>query len=304
MDLDAVFHDAPAGAKLLGVIGHPLGHTLSPAMHMAAIKRLGLNAVYAKIEVKPDEWDDFLRQAKALPLHGFNVTLPYKEAIAKEARCRDASAYLGSVNTVLNNDGAWEGWSTDGPGFVKDIARCGIDLRDNRIVLLGAGGAARALLFTISFAALNPRKVTLFDTSLPKTQALIDDLKAVWKNPGVPADHKKGVFDVESAGDQERLKEAVRGCDVLINATPAGLKPSDTPAIDFSWLHKNLTVYDLIYHRETELMRAARDIGARAFDGLGMLVSQGALSFEKWFRTVPPADVMLAAAKAGLQNKS
>lgn len=296
MDLKELFKDAPPEAKKLGVVGHPLEHSLSPAMQAAAIEALGVNAVYRKIDVAPEAWADFARQARELPLDGFNITVPHKERLLKEwggdenVIQGEEAALSGAVNTVDREDGTWGLYNTDGYGFADDLEAEGIDISGKNMVVLGAGGAARAILSV--FGRLEPARLTLVNRTAEKAKKLAAEFR---KKLDLGEDRL-------SAASAEEAKRSVAEASLLVNATSAGLSPGGPP-MDAGWLHANLILYDLIYHRETELMRAAKAAGADAYGGLGMLARQGAKSFEIWFGRKAPVDAMRQAAEEELKKK-
>jgi shikimate dehydrogenase len=300
MDLKELFKDAPDGAKKLGVVGYPLEHSLSPAIQTAAIRAGGVDAVYKKIEVPPEEWADFLAQARDLPLDGFNVTVPFKERLLKdwpagdEVMVGEEAGFCGAVNTVDREDAdgrsSWGLYNTDGLGFAEDLESEGVDISGKNVVLLGAGGAARAVLSV--FPTLDPAKVTVVNRTEEKAQALVKEMRQKLDLPS------QRLAAVSGEGVQKAVAEAA----LLINATSAGLKDGAPATVDTAWLHGNMIVYDLVYHRETELMKAARAAGADVFGGLGMLVCQGAKSFQIWFGKKAPVDAMRAAAEKALKK--
>ncbi len=302
LNLEHIFKDIPKGAKKLGVIGHPLGHTLSPIMHMAAVQSLGLNAVYKAIPVPPDEFDDFIKQAQDLPLDGFNVTVPYKEKIKASGLPgfqAEAGEVMESFNTVWRvadkNKAEWRGASTDGIGFLDDVKSYGVDLTGKKIVLLGAGGAANSIVKAFCQYQVRPADVVLFDSDASRAMRLKESCENLCQ-----ADKDK-LFPVSVIRHVGDMKSILQKADVVINATPVGLKENDRHLIDLSWLPKDLVLYDLIYHRQTELMKAVAEKGGRAIGGLGMLVHQGARSFEMWFGMKPPVDVMQKALQEELK---
>lgn len=282
------------------MIGHPLGHTLSPAMHEAAFRHYRLNAVYRAMPVAPEEWNVFLEQARALPLTGFNATLPHKGRLgaAPGFRAGDVLTQLtGAVNTVRCGPDGWLGYNTDGPGFLDDLAELGLSPRQRRVVLAGAGGSARAILFALHTENAAPVSVTVVNRSLDKARLLEADFEKARQAVKIPS-----TFSVQVAETPRAARRAMDEAQILVNATSLGLTAQDPPPVDLAWLRPDLDVYDLIYHRDTPLLRAARDLGAKSFGGLGMLVRQGARAFNLWFGLAPPVAEMRAAAEAGLNR--
>jgi shikimate dehydrogenase len=297
MDLEKIFADAPPGFARYGVVGHPVSHSLSPALHGASLRHFRLKAVYRAIPVPPDQWPDFAMQARRLPLAGFNVTVPHKEKVRHETGYADGdqAAFLTkAANTVLWRDNEWKGFNTDAEGFHEDLKAHGIETGGRRIAVLGAGGSARAVLTALKLWGPAPRRVVIINRSLERGRWLLDDLEKV---PGAHA------FAAEAAATDAARRDAVAFADLLINCTSVGLAPGGRHVIDFQWLPSRGDVYDLIYHRETELMAAARQRGARAVGGLGMLVRQAAKSFKIWFGVEPPLDLMFSAAQDQLARQ-
>jgi shikimate dehydrogenase len=306
-DLKKLFPEEDAGKRCYGVVGWPLEHTLSPAMHNAALKALKIkDAVYRALPVPTAEFASFIEQAAAFPLRGFNVTVPYKERM-HECTLRpilDASVggFAITVNTMLlseNRPGRpWAAYSTDGDGFLEDLKEKGISLKEKSVVLLGAGGAASALLGAFARKA-SPARVTVVNRTNERALNLKELAKIIFR---VSTEYTP--FDFVVPATPAEADKAVKDADVVVNTTSVGLQPAapaDYP-IDLKSLHKGQAVYDLIYHRETELMKAAPD-RKKVFGGLGMLVHQGARSFEIWFNKKPPVDIMRKAAEDELKRR-
>jgi len=282
--------------KLAGIIGWPLDHTLSPAMHNAAYAAMGLDWTYVPLPVK-DEIG--LRRVVAalreLPVVGFNVTMPYKTAVME--LCDEVATFAslaGAVNTVHVVDGRLVGYSTDGRGLLESLAEeTGFEPAGANVVLLGAGGAAGAALaaFVMSRAAT----VTIANRNLSKAEVLVDRVEPQSRGTQVQA--------LPLAG----AEAAVRAADLIVNATPVGMQPGDETPVPVSWLDSHHVIADMVYGREpTPLVTQAREKGARAVDGLGMLVSQGATAIDIWHGSAvearAPRDVMRAAAQAALRQ--
>lgn len=282
--LDSIFAFPDAGKKKYGVIGWPVDHSLSPAMHNAAITHLGLSAVYRAIPVPANGFGDFVGQAQDL-LDGFNITVPYKEKI-QDAGFPGLAVQPGtaSINTMKRVPGGWAGSSTDGLGFLDDLAAAGVSAAGKKVALLGAGGSAAALLDALT--AAGAADVAIINRTADNARRLAGARQAV----RVP-------------GDRAAWERSVREADLVVNTTSLGMTPAVGHVIDFAWLRAGQTVYDLVYHRETELLAAAKKAGARALDGLGMLVRQGARSFQIWFNCEPPVDVMRRAAEEELERR-
>jgi shikimate dehydrogenase len=261
--------------RVAGVIGHPVAHSLSPALHNAGFASLRLDWVYAAFDVAAGSAVAALAAMRTLGLGGLSVTMPHKEAVAAAVDVLDpAAAALRSVNTVVAlPDGRLAGHSTDGDGFVASIREAGVDPAGRPVAVIGAGGAGRAVVEALRRAGA--AEIVVINRS---------------SQPAEVAAHL--------AGERGRVggPAAARECDIVVNATPIGMGTGDVP-IDVSLLHDPQVVVDLVYHPlETAFLAQARARGARVIDGLGMLVHQAALQQELWLGTLADTGVMRAAA--------
>ena len=261
--------------RVVAVIGDPVGHSRSPAMHNAAFAALGLDWVYVALPVARGDGAAAVRAVTTLGLAGLNITMPHKADAA--AACDDlapeASA-LGAVNTVVNADGTLLGHSTDGDGFLRALHDEGITPAGQRVLVVGAGGAARAITHALGRVGAHVTVAARRPEAARSAAALAPDADAT------------GLDGI-----------AVESFDVVVNATPLGMD-GEAPPFDTAELHAGQFVYDTVYPTETPLLGEARTRGLRAAGGLGMLVHQGALSFSLWTGVAPPLDVMRAAASA------
>jgi shikimate dehydrogenase len=278
--------------KVVGLIGYPLGHSLSPAMHNAAFKKLGLDWEYTAFEVEPKDLSEALKGLRALHIAGFNVTLPHKETIVPLLdEVTKLARIIGAVNTVLNQEGKLIGYNTDGAGFLdslKDDAKT--DPKGKKIVVLGAGGASRAV--SIMLAEAGAKALTLTDLQLEKAKDLAEYTSSYF---GLACD-PVGV-------NSRELQTAIDKADILINSTPIGMHPKteENPLAEEIRLHPKLLVYDLVYNpSETRLLKAAKAAGCKTCSGLGMLVRQGALAFTIWTGKEAPLAAMRKAAQEAL----
>ncbi len=265
--------------KITGLFGYPVEHTLSPSMHNAAFEHLGLDYCYLPFLVHPD----FLRQAvdavRALNMTGVNITVPHKEAVIPLLDSVDEeAAFIGAVNTIVNSEGRLKGYNTDGRGFMRSLSENGISVENRQVLIVGAGGASRAISYYLSEKA---ETLYLHDVAQNRMDSLVSDLRKIRSN-------------VSSYGQMTNLGSF----DVIINATPLGLKAGDPLPFDVSTLPPGHTVCDLIY-RKTRLLEEAAKKGCRTMDGLGMLLWQGVLAFELWTSAVPPVDLMRNALLKG-----
>lgn len=274
---------------IYGVIGWPIKHSLSPAMHNAAFKELGINAEYRPFEVKPEDLKDFILNRKDIV--GFNITVPYKEKCMALLDSIDPLAQsIGAVNTIVIKDGKLIGYNTDSYGFIIALKEdLEFEAKDKAVFVLGSGGASRAVSF--SLAANRAKKIILTDLFLDKVESLAKNVKRVYPACSVDILEPREIY----------MKKDLEGVDLLVNATPIGLKKDDLFLFDKSVFRKGLAVYDLVYNpKKTRLIECAKNAGLRASGGLGMLLHQGARSFELWTGKIAPIEVMRTALNKAL----
>jgi shikimate dehydrogenase len=283
-----------ASTRLCGVIGDPVGHSLSPAMHNAAMAKLGLDYVYLGFHIKPADLKHAIEGMRTFGIAGLNVTIPHKVAVMPLLDEIDPAAQeIGAVNTIVNNGGRLKGYNTDAGGFLKSVTAAGFEPRGKQVVMIGAGGAARAIGFSLVQAGarltiLNRKED--FDLAVKLAEGL--------SHPGEGA-----VIALEL--NPANLKKALTDAGLLVNATSVGMEPkSDVTPVSGDLLTHGLIVFDAVYAPlETRLLREAREHGCTTISGLEMLVRQGALSFELWTGKQPPLDVMRNAALTALESK-
>jgi shikimate dehydrogenase len=269
--------------RVAAVIGHPVAHSLSPAIHNAAFAACGLDWTYVAFDVAPGEADQAVAAMRALGLGGLSVTMPHKEDVARAVdRLSPAAAALGAANTVVPVDDGLLGDSTDGAGFV-DALRLdhGYDPAGRRCVVIGAGGAARAVV--LALAGAGAAAVAVVNRTPERGE----------RAAALAGERGRVVALGEAAGE-------VAAADLVVNATPLGMAgvADDALAVDPAWLRAGQVVADLVYRpRRTLLLRAADERGAHVVDGLGMLVHQAAHQFRLWTGVEPPVDAMRDAAQ-------
>jgi len=266
------------------VIGDPVAHSLSPVMHNAAFSSLGINARYSAVHVRKDELSDFARDARK-NLRGFNITVPHKGAVIPYLdSMSDQCRLSASVNTVVVRDGKLHGESTDGYGLEKSIEETfGIPAEGHSFLFLGCGGAANAVAF--HFVSKKPASVMFANRTLEKAQYLASALERT----GIQTDIQCCRLD-----DFAGLSRFIGSADVIIQATSLGLKDSDPSPVPAGLLNPQCRIYDTIY-RNTALLKMARNMGCECADGRGMLLHQGARSFELWTGREAPLEVMRSA---------
>ncbi len=272
-----------AKTKITGLIGYPLGHTLSPLMHNTGFKQLGIDYRYIVMPVQPHLLKDAVRGVKALGFAGINVTVPHKEnVIPLLDEINEEAGFIGAVNTVLNREGSLIGFNTDGRGFMKSIKEAGIDLKGKKVFIVGAGGVSRAVSYYLSKEV---ERLGLFDIDKDKLDVLVKDLKNI-------RDNVYSEITINSIADS----------DIVINATPLGMKDTDLLPLDVSKLNNKKIVIDMIYW-DTPLLKKADAMGCKVLNGLGMLFWQGVAAFEIWTGAEAPVDVMRKALIKGIEGK-
>jgi len=268
--------------KIVGLIGYPVEHSRSPLMHNAAFECLGLDFVYLLFSVRPGYLKEAVMGLKALDIAGANVTIPYKEEVMKYLdEISSEAKFIGAVNTIHNKEGKLTGYNTDGQGFITSLLDEGrVKLESQKVFLIGAGGAGKAIAVKLVERAVE--RLVIIDKVEEKAKALVKRLRE--NVPDCP------VYTSPDVG--EEFAKAVRESTLLINATPVGMNEGDPCVIDPNCLHKGLLVYDVVYNRETPLIEEAKKRGLRVLGGIGMLIYQGAASFEIWTGRKAPVEIM------------
>lgn len=280
--------------KLYGLFGYPAKHTFSPLMHNAAFQKLGINSLYLAFSVPPARLGQALRAIGALGLGGVNLTIPHKEAaLAYLDELSPEARLIGAVNTVVVKDGRLVGHNTDGLGFVASLKKDGRwKPQGKSVFILGSGGAGKAI--AVELARAGVRVITLADLLPERARAIALNINRNF--PGC----KARVCSL----NKDALAKDIGSSELLVNATPQGMKPSDRLPIDPGYLHKHLMVYDLIYNPpETKLLKCARSHGLKAFSGLGMLLYQGAASFKLWTGRKSPVELMRKALVSEIKGR-
>jgi len=267
--------------KIVGVIGDPVEHSCSPPMHNAVFEELKMNYIYVPFHVKAEDIKAALDGFKALNIAGINITIPHKQIvipfldeISKEAKM------IGAVNTLVFENDRVVGHNTDARGFISAMYEVIEQNIQGEAVVLGAGGAARAVVAGLVNADFSV--ITIANRTVSKAVSLANQIseKSDTKISGMGLDDKK-------------LPQAIENAKLLVNTTSAGMDLSKPLIIDADWLHQDLIVYDIIYSpSETKLLMEANKRGLKTIQGLGMLVHQGAIAFELWTGIFPPIETM------------
>ena len=277
----------------LGVLGDPIAHSFSPQMQNAALEKFGLEMRYARFEMGSIELESALESLRRLDFVGVNLTIPHKiAAVALIDELDETARRMGAVNTVKVDDGKLRGFNTDGKGFARAIREeFSVDLRDLRILVIGAGGAGRAI--ALQCAQEDCERLVIANRDLEKASLLVETLRGFFSGPRVLGP----VARLQAIGFEETvLRFQVGNIDLVVNATPLGLNRGDAAPIPARLLAPHLMVYDTIYSQgPTAFVSSAIDAGARAANGLSMLLHQGALAFEIWFDRAAPVDAMRRA---------
>jgi len=273
-----------AKTRWLGVLGWPVDHSRSPQIHTAALEATGIDAVYLPLAVPPVELASAVSGLRALGALGANVTLPHKERVMEHLDAIEPAALaIGAVNTIVREGDRLIGANTDGDGLARSLREGGASLEGARALVIGGGGAARASVRGLLDAGA--RSIIVAARRVEQAEQVASGESAV---------------SALALGDARTLEDAARGCDLLVQATSATLgdrDPAFAASLPIAALPAHATVIDLVYSpRETAVLRAAAARGLRTLDGLGMLVWQAALAFERWHGVAAPIDVMRRAA--------
>lgn len=264
--------------KLFGVIGDPIAHSMSPAMHNDLFDFYGIDAVYLPFHVSKGNLADAVKGLKALGVSGFNVTIPHKtDIIAHLDKVDPLARAIGAVNTVKNENGLLAGYNTDGPGFVKGLEYMAADLGSRSALIIGAGGASRAIYFSMAQAGIE--RIDLYNRTPEKAEELVNSCP----------------FKVESnVIGREAAEKSLAEYQLIIQTTSIGMVP-DTESLPLSPenITQNTIVSDIIYNPlKTKFLKEASRMGAAVQNGVGMFVFQGALAFEIWTGIFPEVDRM------------
>lgn len=278
--------------KIFGIFGWPVEHSFSPAMHNSAFEKLQMDCAYVPFPVQPEYIGKAVDSIRSLGLSGVNVTIPHKSSVIKylDEVSREAQL-IGAVNTIVNRNGILTGYNTDAPGFLKSLETdAGVNPGGKRVLILGAGGAARAV--SIQLAIAGAAEIALTSPVAGEAEGLANLIES-------SLNVKVSVIN----WDKQEISKNAEGFDILINATPVGMHPrvEEKPPVDLENATRDLLVCDLIYNpNETMLLKEARDNGFKTLNGMGMLLYQGAIAFELWTGIEPPLEVMKEALQKSL----
>jgi len=271
----------PSKPRLYGLVGFPIKHSLSPCMHNAAFLKLKIKAKYKLFELRPEQFSDFLSSLKKKNIFGFNITYPYKEQILKFLNTKSSAVKeIGAANTVIvEKDGKLKGFNTDFLGFSAHLKE--LKVKPKRVALIGAGGAAKAVCFALAKSKID--ELYIYDIDKFKSLSLFKKLNSSF--PEIKFNVAMRIEDLEIANK-----------DLLINASPVGMRSTDPCLINPQELHIGLFVYDLIYNpAETKLISLAKQCNVNFSNGLGMLLYQGVFAFRHFSGRAAPVKIMREA---------
>ncbi len=279
--------------QLCGIIGDPVEHTMSPVMHNAAFRELGLDYLYLPFRVRTEALGAAIAGMKALNMRGLNVTIPHKVAVIPFLDGLDPLAEkIGAVNTIVNDGGVLAGYNSDAGGALQAFLEKGIEPKGKKVVVLGAGGGSRAISFAL---AERGASLLILNRSWGRARELADSIR---KNCHAEVAALKL--------DRRNMAAALEGAHILINATSVGMSPNaDETPVGADLLKPGLVVFDIVYNPiRTRLLREAEEVGAQTVDGVDMLVWQGALAFEKWTGLKAPVELMKREATKALRSSA
>ena len=267
---------------LTGLFASPSAHSISPIIHNNAFEKLGLNYAYLSFEVGKDNLKDAVQSIKTLNMRGVNLSMPNKKEVIQYLDEISETAELSqSVNTIVNDNGILKGYSTDGKGFFKSLEEEKIFIKDKNITILGTGGASIAIISQAVFEGIKNIFVFKRDKNWEEQKKILNNI----------ASKTNCNIELNSLEDKNILKKKIEESDLLINATSVGMKENISLIEDKSFFRKDLTVCDIIYNpSKTKLLQISEKEGCKIINGIGMLLYQGALSFELWTNKKMPVD--------------
>lgn len=280
-----------AKTKVYCVIGNPVEHSLSPAIHNAAFQKLGLNCVYVAFPVK--DVGLAVKGMKALDISGASVTIPHKVKIIEYLdQVDDIASNIGAVNTVVNDGAVLKGYNSDGLGALRALQVAAVNLTGKRILVLGSGGAARSIVFTIAMQE-NPEQIYILGVEEEELNKLLEDIRKRIK-----------INVMGKLLDNNIIKKMIDDSDVLIHCTPIGMYPKvDISLVPSEMLRKELVVFDIVYNPlNTELLSAAKAAGCQIIRGIEMFVNQAVVQFELWTGEKAPVALMQKVLEDSLRR--
>lgn len=272
-----------AKTRVCGILGHPVGHSLSPALHNAAFAALGLDYVYVGHDVPPERLPAAIAGVRALGYRGLSITIPHKvAAVAWVDEVDPVARSIGCINTIVNDEGVLRGYNSDGRGALNALRAAGVDPAGKRVLVLGAGGAARAIAMTLMHDA-PPAQLSLLGVIPEELATLTTDLRAVGAGLVQPG-----------ALDEAALRAHLPAAELVLHCTPVGMAPNlEASLVPPELLTPAHAVFDAVYNpRRTRLLADAARVGVRIIEGLEMFLGQAVVQFELWTGQPAPMDVM------------
>lgn len=273
--------------QLTGLLGSPVAHSISPMMHNEAFAQLGLDYAYLAFDVNEEELETAIEGLRAMKVKGFNLTMPNKNRMCRLCdKLSPVAQITGAVNTVVNENGIFVGHTTDGIGYMESIKEADLNIIGEKITVLGAGGAATSIIAQAAFDGV--AEISIFNQkskSYERMEGIISKLTE-------QTNCKLNLFTYDS---QDILRKELAESILLVNTTPVGMAPNieDSLITDTTMFHPNLTVSDIIYNpEETKLLRLAKETGCKTFNGLHMLLYQGAAAFKLWTGQEMPVEII------------
>ena len=266
--------------EVYGIIGYPVKHSKSPQFQTAAFRHKNINAVYLPFEVKPENLKKAVNGIKALSIKGINITVPHKEEVIRYLdETSEEVQFIGACNTVKNIDGYLIGYNTDAYGFIEGLKEIEPQFQDKTFLILGAGGASRAVLYGL--IREGAEKIFVANRTIDRVFQIIQDFSKL----------NRFIQEIIIPVPLDKVEEYLSSTDIIVNTTSVGLKDEDPPLFDYSKIQKKHTVVDIIY-KKTKLLKVAQEKGCKWQDGLPMLLYQGAKAFEIWTGEKAPVEVM------------
>jgi len=282
MNLDVKRNKMVSGTtNIYGIIGDPVTHTLSPLIHNTSFRKLRLNCIYVPFRVNSVELSHAIKGVRAMSIQGLNVTMPHKLAIIPLIDELDTLAMrIGAVNTIVNNGGKLIGYNTDAAGFVEALLHNGINPKNKKVVVFGAGGVSRAICFAL---AEQQCEIVIINRTSDKAHELANKVS-----------HVSSQMVKSSNISEGNLDELLFGADIVVNATNVGMEGTiGKSVIPAELIHSSMVIFDTIYQPfETQLIMDAKNIGAQVVGGLDMLLWQGAIAFKIWTGFDAPFELM------------
>lgn len=273
--------------QLTGLLGSPVAHSISPMMHNEAFAQLGLDYAYLAFDVNEEELETAIEGLRAMKVKGFNLTMPNKNRMCRLCdKLSPVAQITGAVNTVVNENGIFVGHTTDGIGYMESVKEAGVNIIGEKITVLGAGGAATSIIVQAAFDGV--AEISIFNQkskSYERMEGIISQLTE-------QTNCKLNLFTYDS---QDILRKELAESILLVNTTPVGMAPNieDSLITDTTMFHSKLTVSDIIYNpEETKLLRLAKETGCQTFNGLHMLLYQGAAAFKLWTGQEMPIEII------------